>query len=219
MGHQVVLLDALGSPFGLRTKIGLAEKGIEYECKEEDLTNKSSLLAETNPVYKKVPVLIHNGKPICESLVILQYIDEVWNNKNPLLPQHPYARSVARFWADYSEKKIYQIGKKIWLSKGEAQEAAKKEYIENWKVLEGELGDKPFFGGESFGFVDVALIPFANLFYALEQFGNFNMNEECSKIIAWVERCRERESVSKTLPHPHKIYELIINYLSSSKPQ
>nr|DAD18886.1 TPA_asm: hypothetical protein HUJ06_020349 [Nelumbo nucifera] len=35
------------------------------------------------PVYKKIPVLIHNGKPICKSIIIIQYIDEVWKDKCP----------------------------------------------------------------------------------------------------------------------------------------
>ncbi|KAB5521730.1 hypothetical protein DKX38_026049 [Salix brachista] len=55
------------------------------------------MLLEMNPVYKKVPVLIHNGKLICESLIVVQYIDEVWNNKSPLLPSDPYQRAQSRF--------------------------------------------------------------------------------------------------------------------------
>ncbi|KAB5521719.1 hypothetical protein DKX38_026038 [Salix brachista] len=58
-----------------------------------------------NPVYKKVPVLIHNGKPICESLIAVQYIDEVWNNKSPLMPSDPYQRAQSRFWADFVDNK------------------------------------------------------------------------------------------------------------------
>jgi glutathione S-transferase len=43
-----------------------------------------------NPVHKKIPVLIHNGKPIAESLIAVQYIDEVWNDKSSLLPSVQY---------------------------------------------------------------------------------------------------------------------------------
>ena len=106
MADEVVLLDFWPSPFGMRLRIALALKGIKYEHKEEDLTNKSPLLLQSNPVHKKIPVLIHNGKPVCESLIALQYIDEVWNHKAPLLPSDPYLRSQARFWADFVDKKV-----------------------------------------------------------------------------------------------------------------
>ena len=106
MAGEVVLLDFWPSMFGMRVRIALAEKGIEYEYKEEDLRNKSPLLLEMNPIHKKIPVLIHNGKPVCESLIIVQYIDEVWKDKSPLLPTDPYQRAHARFWADFVDKKV-----------------------------------------------------------------------------------------------------------------
>ena len=106
MAGEVVLLDFWPSMFGMRVRIALAEKGIEYEYKEEDLRNKSPLLLEMNPVHKKIPVLIHNGKPVCESLIIVQYIDEVWKDKSPLLPTDPYQRAHSRFWADFVDKKV-----------------------------------------------------------------------------------------------------------------
>ncbi|XP_028058704.1 probable glutathione S-transferase parC [Camellia sinensis] len=103
--NKVVLLGLWSSMFGMRVRIALAEKGIEYEHKEEDLWNKSSLLLEMNPIHKKIPVLIHNGRPVCESLIAVEYIDEVWNEKASLLPADPYQKAQARFWADYVDKK------------------------------------------------------------------------------------------------------------------
>ena len=109
MADEVILLDYWASPFGMRVRIALAEKGIKHEYKEEDLRNKSPLLLQMNPIHKKIPVLIHNGKPICESLIAVQYIDEAWNEKSPLLPSDPYQKAQARFWADYVDKKVYKF--------------------------------------------------------------------------------------------------------------
>ncbi|KAB1995720.1 hypothetical protein ERO13_D13G156800v2 [Gossypium hirsutum] len=210
MAEEVVLLDFWPSPFGMRSRIALAEKGIKYEHKEEDLRNKSALLLQMNPVHKKIPVLIHNGKPVCESLIQVQYIDEVWHDKAPLLPSDPYQKATARFWADYVDKKIYEVGGRVWKTKGEKQATAKKELIETLKLLEKELGDKPYFGGESLGYVDVAFIPFYSWFYALEKCGNFSIEAECPKLIAWAKRCMQKESVAKSLPDQQKVYDFIL---------
>lgn len=99
------LLGYWGSPFALRVKWALKLKGIQYEYLEEDLPNKSPMLLELNPVLKKVPVLVHNGKPLAESLVIIEYIDETWTH-NPLMPKDPYERAKARFWAKFADEKV-----------------------------------------------------------------------------------------------------------------
>ncbi|KAL2245532.1 probable glutathione S-transferase [Sesamum indicum] len=210
MADELILLDVHVSMFGMRVRVALAEKGIEYEYREENLANKSPLLLEMNPVHKKIPVLIHNGKPISESLIIVQYIDEVWKDKFPLLPSDPYQRAQARFWADFVDKKIFDAGRRIWTRKGEEQEAAKKEFIDALKLLEGELGEKAYFGGDKFGFVDVALITFYSWFDTYETCGNFSVEEHCPKLVAWAKRCMEKESVSKSLADPKMVYEAVL---------
>ncbi|PRQ30686.1 putative glutathione transferase [Rosa chinensis] len=215
MADEVILLDGYVSSFGMRVRVALAEKGIRYEYREEDLRNKSQLLLKMNPIHKKIPVLIHNGKPVCESLIIVQYIDEVWKDKAPLLPSDPYQRAQARFWADFIDKKLYDASRKIWTTKGEEQEAAKKEFIEVLKVLEGELGDKPYFMGERFGFLDIALITFYSWFHAFETLGNFSIEAECPKLISWAKRCLQKESVSKSLADQKKVYEFVVEMKKS----
>ncbi|KAM3684414.1 hypothetical protein ACJW30_11G041700 [Castanea mollissima] len=210
MADEVILLDFWLSMYGMRVKIALAEKGIEYDYKQEDLSNKSPLLLEANPILKKIPVLIHNGKPVSESLIIVQYIDEVWNDKSPLLPSDPYQRAHARFWADFVDKKVSGVSRKLWTTKGEELEAGKKEFFETFKILEGELGDKPYFGGETFGFVDLSLVTFYSWFHAYEVFGNINIEAECPKIITWAKRCLQKETVAKSLADQKKVYEAVV---------
>ena len=89
--------------------LALLMKKLQCELvKEEDLSNKSSLLIESNPVHKKIPVLIHNGKPIAGSLIILEYIDETWQD-HPILPKDPYERANDRFWAKFVDEKVCKV--------------------------------------------------------------------------------------------------------------
>ena len=103
---DVVPLDFWASPFGQRCRITLTEKGVAYEYSEQNLEQKSELLLRSNTVHKKIPVLLHGGRPVCESLIILTYIDEAWPEVAPLLPRDPYARAQARFRADYIDNKV-----------------------------------------------------------------------------------------------------------------
>ena len=108
--HSLKLLGMFASPFALRVKLALSFKGLRYEYLEEkDLhRNKSELVLKSNPVHKKVPVLIHDGKPVCESMIIVQYIDEAFAGVGPsLLPSDPHERAVARFRAAYIDEKVH----------------------------------------------------------------------------------------------------------------
>ena len=107
--EEVILVNFWSSPFGSRVKIALEEKGIHYEYyKDEDLFHKSSFLSTINPVHNEVPVLIHNHISICQSLNIVEYIEESWPDRSPqFLPSDPLQRSQARFWADFIDKKVF----------------------------------------------------------------------------------------------------------------
>ncbi|XP_051135274.1 probable glutathione S-transferase [Andrographis paniculata] len=210
--RKVILLGTVHSMFAIRVRVALAEKGVDYEFREEDLSNRSPLLLKSNPIHKKIPVLIHNGKPVCESLIIVEYIDEVWKDKSPLLPSDPYQRSQARFWADLIDKKVYPSTRKLLVGKGEEYEAGKKEFIEALKLLEEQLGDKPYFGGDQLGFVDVALLAYQCWFQTYETLGNLSIEEHCPNLVAWGKRCMERDTVAKSLADPNDIYELVLSF-------
>ncbi|KAL1555656.1 Glutathione S-transferase U1 [Salvia divinorum] len=214
MADKVILLDFYPSMFGMRARVALAVKGVDYEHREEDLQNKSQLLLESNPVYKEIPVLVHNNNPVCGSFIIVQYIDEVWKDQSPtLLPCDPYQRAQARFLADYIDKKVMETGNWIWSEEGQEKEAGKKGFVEILKQMESELGDKPFFGGNAFGFLDVALVTYSPWFQTYETCGSFSIEQNYPKLSSWVKRCLEIESVSKSLADPDNVY----NFYSTLK--
>ena len=104
--REVNVLGVWASPFVMRPLIALNIKNVKYDFLEQDLVSKSELLLKSNPVQKKVPVLIHGDKPICESLNIVEYIDDAWSSAPSILPSHPYDRATERFWAAYIDDKV-----------------------------------------------------------------------------------------------------------------
>ncbi|KAK4581997.1 hypothetical protein RGQ29_025237 [Quercus rubra] len=156
MAEEVLVFGQWSSAYGRRVEMALKLKGIEYKYIEEDLTNKSPSLLKYNPVHKKIPVLVHNGKPVAESLVILEYIDETWKN-HPILPKDPYERANARFWAKFiDEKCLPAILKACWGEDQKEREKAAEELSKLLQFLENELKGKRYFGGETIGLLDIA---------------------------------------------------------------
>jgi len=106
----VRVIGGWACPYAIRMFAALRLKGVEYEFLQKPAGRKSDLLLKSNPVYKKIPVLLHHDKPICESMLIIQYTDEVWASTGPaILPTEPYARANERFWAQNVDDKVFDF--------------------------------------------------------------------------------------------------------------
>ncbi|KAB1203297.1 putative glutathione S-transferase [Morella rubra] len=151
MAEEVLLFGMWASPFSRRIELALKLKGVQYKYVEEDLTNKSPALLQYNPVHKKIPVFVHNGKSIAESQVILEYIDETWQGYS-ILPKDPHEKAVARFWAKLiDEKCLHAAFRACWGADQKEREKTIEEVNEQLQFLEDELNKKRFFGGEEIG--------------------------------------------------------------------
>ncbi|XP_030521383.2 glutathione S-transferase U8-like [Rhodamnia argentea] len=207
MGEELKLLGAWGSPFSWRVVIALKVKGVQYEYSEEDIFhNKSASLLKYNPVHKKVPVLVHNGKPILESQVILEYIDETWKD-NPILPRDPYERAMARFRAKFLDEKCVLALWKSCMSLGPEREKACEEAHELLGTLEGELNGKKFFGGETIGFVDIVASFVGHWVGALQEAAGVDVltEDKFPVLCKWAEEFRSCPIVKENLPPRDKM--------------
>ncbi|MCD7467460.1 Pre-mRNA splicing factor prp1 [Datura stramonium] len=202
---EVKLLGLWYSPYSHRVEWALKIKGIKYEFIEEDIYNKSPLLLESNPVHKKIPVLIHNGKPICESIIIVEYIDETFEGP-PILPKDPNERALARFWANFFTEKGTAVGKSFFL-KGEEQEKAKEELYEMLKVLDNKFKDKKFFVADKFGFTDIVANVAALWLGVLEEASGVIVvtREKFPNFCAWRDEYINCNQNKKYLPPRHEL--------------
>ena len=202
------VLGVWPSPFVIPVRIALNMKGLSYEYVEEDLYNKSLLLVGSNPVHKKVPVLLHGGRAINESQIILQYIDELWAGTPALLPSDPYERATARFWAAYIDDKV----RSAWVvmvfrykNKDEWAEGVARAG-EALDTLEGALRDcskgKPFFGGDGIGFVDLVLGGYLGWFGAVGKIIGRRLIDPAKTplLAAWEDRFRAADVAKGVVP-------------------
>ncbi|XP_043724080.1 probable glutathione S-transferase isoform X1 [Telopea speciosissima] len=204
---EVKVFGSWGSPFSRRVELALKLKGVSYEYIEEDLSNKSPLLLKYNPIHKKIPVLLHNEKPIVESIVILEYIDETWKGSS-IMPEDPYQRAIARFWIKFIDEKFFTaIWKASW-NEGKEQEKGMEETWELLTILENELKGKKFFGGDNIGLVDIAASFIAFWVEVLQEVVEIKLSDEDKfpTLHKWSEEFLSCEVVKECLPPKDKLF-------------
>jgi glutathione S-transferase len=92
------LYHSINSVCAQKVRIALKEKG--QEPKDHMMTLRGD---QYDPAYLElnpdgvVPTLVHDGKPIIESSLILYYIDDAFPEP-PLMPKHPYQRHRVRMY-------------------------------------------------------------------------------------------------------------------------
>ncbi|CAM6128833.1 unnamed protein product [Calypogeia fissa] len=204
---EVKLFTFRYSPFAQRAAIALKEKQISFEAIEVDFANKPRELLDANPIYKKVPTIIHNGNAVAESVVILEYLEDAFPQQVPLMPEDTYEKSKVRFWIDYVYKGFSSLAVGFRTKPGTPEKQAAKEDIDkSVKTLEGGMisfsEDGPFFAGERFGLLDVALAPLCMAPPLLKKLGGIEIPgpDEVPRLHRWMDVVKVHPSVSSTIP-------------------
>ncbi|KAL2469171.1 Uncharacterized protein Fot_50747 [Forsythia ovata] len=199
--EEVKVLGSGVSPFEWRIIWALKLKGVEFEFIKEDIFKKSSLLLESNPVYKMIPVFIHGQNAIADSLIILEYIDESWK-QNPIMPKDPHEKAYTRFWAKFSEDQLVEPSRIAFQYGGEEQAKAVKVMADALEILEGELRGKKFFGGETMGYLDIVVGWVGYWLQFTQQVGNYKVmdSEKYPEIHLWINRFLQVPIIEENLP-------------------
>lgn len=191
------------SAYAMKVKIALNEKGIQYETAIPDGMSTGTAggeFVDANP-RAEVPTLVDDEFRVFDSTVILEYIDEKWP-ASPLLPKTPAERARVRMIEDVMDTQYepnnwgtfevirYQRASGALADKLVACGKKNIEQLQAW--LGKELGDRPWFNGDAFGWGDLSVIPYLN-----RSAGYGYFPPKGSKLLGWFERVNQRDSVSK----------------------
>ncbi|XP_023740354.1 glutathione S-transferase U17 [Lactuca sativa] len=203
--EEIKLLGTAASSFVNRVQFVLNLKSIEYKFIEENLACKSDLLLASNPVLKKIPILLKaNEPPICESLIIIEYLEEIKPDIHPILPPKPSDRAKNRFWANYIDNKFFPLY--LELSYAHEREIVKDKIIKESQLLEEVFvkfsNGKAYFGGDEVGYLDVVLGCFLGWTKFHEKRHDFKVFDEVRtpKLAEWVKRILSHKAITGVMP-------------------
>jgi glutathione S-transferase len=178
-------------PYAQRAAIALAEKGVPFERKDIDLANKPDWFLKISPLGK-VPVLLDGDRPIFESAVILEYLED--SQPKPLHPKDPLRRAQHRAWIEFGSSILADL----WIAetspdRGEVQRSI-KSVREKFVRLEGEIRG-PWFEGADFSLVDAVFAPVFRYFDLIDGLLDHGIFTELPKVQAWRGALMQRPSV------------------------
>jgi glutathione S-transferase len=150
---MITLYNAARCPYVARVRIVLAEKGIEVETVEIDLSDRPDWLYEKNPAGR-VPVIEEDGgPPLAESAVIMEFLEERYPEP-PLLPADPADRAAVRlliFRDDELTSPYYALRRE--------EDGARERFDAALGRFDALLAERPYLSGAEYGLADIALVP------------------------------------------------------------
>jgi glutathione S-transferase len=181
----ITLYDAARCPYCARARIVLAEKGVEFETIEIDLSDRPAWIYEKNPTGR-VPVIEEDGWALPESAVIMEFLEERYPEP-PLLPTDPAGRAAVRLlvFRDHDLTDPYYAFRR-------GEDGAAEQFDAALARLDVDLYERDFLGGADYGLADIAYVPW--IIRARDMLG-VNLSGYPS-LGAWLERLEERPAIA-----------------------
>ncbi|EJC98963.1 glutathione-S-transferase [Fomitiporia mediterranea MF3/22] len=211
--EEVVFYSGWFCPYVQRTWIALEEKGIPYQYKEVNPYKKEKHFLDINP-KGLVPALEYRGKALYESLILCEFLEDLYPNNPPyLLPHDPYDRAFVRIWVDHISKRVIPAFMRLLQSQErEKQDEARKDLYEGLRQL-SEKCKGPYFLGAELSLVDVAIAPWVVREYVITENRGYKRSEVSDAWNEWAGLLEKRESVVRTTSERAYYAEIYGRYL------
>ncbi|KAH7394088.1 glutathione transferase omega-1 [Phaeosphaeria sp. MPI-PUGE-AT-0046c] len=197
-------------PFVQRVWIALEEKKIDYQYIEVNPYHKPQSLLDLNP-RGLVPTLQYQDKPLYESTVLCEFLDEAFPENTPQLrPKDAYERARTRIWTDYVGSRIVPAYHRFLQHQGEeGLNKKQQEFLNHLVEFTREMeADGPYFMGKEFSLIDIVMAPWATRLWVFDHFkggsgipedGRGGADEQVWKRWRkWLNAVEERKSVKET---------------------
>jgi glutathione S-transferase len=201
---MLTLYDHPLSPYAQKVKIALREKGQAFQTVSPGGLGAGGAQGDflkANP-RAEVPALVDGDIQIFDSTIILEYIEDRWPTP-ALLPKTPGERARVRMLEEVMDTHFEAINWGLseirWFRRAEGELAqaltakAAQQTGNFFSYLESQLEGREWFNGDSFGWGDLAVVPYLN-----GSVGHGNPPTKGSKLSDWLTRANARPSVSAT---------------------
>jgi glutathione S-transferase len=207
MAHRLKLVSFDICPYVERSRIVLLEKDVPHEIEFIDLAAKPAWFLAISPMGR-VPVLVVDDRPIFESMVINELLDELYP-RPPLFPRDPIARAEARAWIVFAND-VLMPGSGAAMTAlagawtGDALAKPLEALREAFAKLELQVkrGPGPFLLGDAFTLADAAFAPFFRRWREAESWAGpeARLLAGAPAVSAWAEALLARPSVARAGP-------------------
>ena len=154
----MTLFSAPADPWSHRTRIVLAEKGIDLDIVSVEPGSLPEDLLDLNP-YHSLPTLVDRDLVLYDSRIIIEYLDERFPHP-PLMPVDPVTRAQFRLALYRIERDWYSLVGEIEREEDRRQLPRLRKMLLDTIVQGVELFQlKPFFLSDEFSLVDATLGP------------------------------------------------------------
>ncbi len=144
-------------PFVQRSVIALRQKGIAFTLTHLNPQDKPAWFNAISPLGK-VPVLLVDGTPLFESVVILEYVDEVYPPS--LHPADPLAKAQHRAWVEFCSELLGRQHRMLMTTDAASFNEARDALQQGLQRLDAVIAPTaPYFAGASFHLVDCVYAP------------------------------------------------------------